>query len=368
MRYEIGSFYEYEELPKKSGNAAKLVDFLCDRAVLLGSGRDAIEYAISDIESKKKVKKRVLLPAYTCDTVIVPFEAAGYEIAFFHIDKQLNVLSDEFYNLVETFKPDIILFHTYYGYDGFSEIRPRLEEYKKQGISIIEDMTQSLFLDMNGYGADYYVGSLRKWFPFADGGFCLLCDDARQDKELLSCPLEENSSYVSTKTKAMELKRRYLDECFDDKAEFLELNKRAEEILDEKTQIFGMSHEAMKILESADTDKFLKIRTSNFEVLKRGIQNIEWLENLMPENAVAPLYYAVCVKMKREYIQEEMKKKNVFLPVLWPIPQGAAMFMNDEEKYIYDNMLAIPCDHRYNENDMRYIISCMENINVLQCD
>lgn len=365
MRYEIGSFYEYEELPKKNINAARLADFLCDRAVLLGSGRDAIEYAISDIESKKKVNKRVLLPAYTCDTVIIPFEAAGYDIAFFHIDKQLNILADEFYNLAENFRPDIILFHTYYGYDGFSEIRPKLEEYKNKGISVIEDMTQSLFLDMNGYGANYYVGSLRKWFPVADGGFCLPCNGTGQRKELLDCRLKENSIYVSTKTKAMELKRRYLDEGFDDKAEFLALNKRAEELLDKKTQIFGMSHEAMKYLGSADTDEILKIRTDNFEVLKRGIRNIEWLDNLMPENAVAPLYYAVCVKMKREYIQEEMKKKNVFLPVLWSIPKSAAVFLNDEEKYIYDNMLAIPCDHRYNENDMQYIINCMENIKVL---
>lgn len=199
-------------------------------------------------------------------------------------------------------------------------------------------------------------------------GFCFPCDGKGQRKELLDCRLKENSIYVSTKTKAMELKRRYLDEGFDDKAEFLALNKRAEELLDKKTQIFGMSHEAMKYLGSADTDEILKIRTDNFEVLKRGIKNIGWLENLMPENAVAPLYYAVCVKMKREYIQEEMKKKNVFLPVLWPIPQSAAAFLNDEEKYIYDNMLAIPCDHRYNENDMQYIINCMENIKVLQSD
>lgn len=46
--------------------------------------------------------------------------------------------------------------------------------------------------------------------------------------------------------------------------------------------------------------------------------------------------------------------KNIYCPVIWPIPQEAKNVCAVSE-YTAENMLALPCDQRYDAKDMKYI-------------
>ena len=77
---------------------------------------------------------------------------------------------------------------------------------RKKGLIFIEDMTQSLGLLPKVRGADYYVGSLRKWFAIPDGGF-LIGENLPHTAQL-----PEKTVFVEKKRMAQHLKAEYLNE------------------------------------------------------------------------------------------------------------------------------------------------------------
>lgn len=359
MRKEIGSFYEWEEYEGVNSNLSSL-DFLFDNnCMLLGSGRDAIEVVIKLL--KKNNKYRVLLPTYTCDTVINPFLNNNFDIHYFHIDDSYRVKAEEFKKLVEQVEPDVILFHTYYGFDGFCEIRKELQHYKNQGIVIIEDMTQSLFGKMDFKYANFFIGSLRKWLPITDGGF-IFSEKGYNCKDVFE-NLEVNTEFVDFKNRAMKLKQKYIQEENNNKDEFLQLHRKAEKVLDEKQSIYKMSLSAINQIKNLDIANIRRKRNENYLFLKNNINNISWIEDTMPlEENLVPIYYPILIKNKRTYVQNNLISKGIFLPILWPIPNQVTELMDSSEMTIYNCMLAIPCDHRYCVEDMKSIIDNLNSI------
>lgn len=181
---EIGSIYEINPLLMKNydcGSGGKMPvpleepkkygkKYCCYTA----SGREAIALALKSLErDKPNIPKKCLLPAYMCDTVFFPFEHAGWELSFYHIHKNLEADEQDLCALIERVKPGLLFIHPYYGVDTCKNLRPQLADWKKQGICIMEDVTQSYYLEKAGAEADYIIGSLRKWYPVPDGGFVL---------------------------------------------------------------------------------------------------------------------------------------------------------------------------------------------------
>ena len=41
--------------------------------------------------------------------------------------------------------------------------------------------------------------------------------------------------------------------------------------------------------------------------------------------------------------------------MIWPVEKDRVL-INDEVKFIYEHVLAIPCDQRYDEDDMQRVV------------
>ena len=358
IRQEIGSFFEQMDTcsqKKQSGFKYK------QRYELVSCGRQAIELALQDIENREINTKRCMLPIYTCDTVIDPFKKNGWDIFFYRVNYCLQVDKEYFLEQLNSIKPTVLFMHTYYGSDTIKNVRDEVKKAQNEwGMIFIEDMTQSLGLLEKVTGADYYVGSLRKWFAIPDGGFVF-------GKEELFVDLKgENHEFVQLKKQAQQQKREYLDgNEYVKKAEFLTIHKHAEELLYKQNEIFAMSDFSKEILDAIDIQEVLKIRTRNGQYLENQVRTLGHIKPVLSSKAEGYLYYPVYVK-DRQKLQSFLKNQDIYAPVLWPVDPLIENKMDDVTRYIYEHLIALPCDQRYTLQDMERISLCLREFDSMQ--
>ncbi|MCR5688380.1 MAG: hypothetical protein K6G58_10215, partial [Lachnospiraceae bacterium] len=174
---EMGSFFEITG-GRREKKACNIFRFLEDAAAsrtvrFYDSGRSAFAAALDAAKKNSPDgSKRCLLPIYTCDTVILPFEEKGWDISYYHVNLELEPDADEIMKLTEQVKPSAVLFHTYYGMDTLDKMAECIRSLRERGVTVMEDMTQSVFMTGKAVErSDYVVGSLRKWMEIPDGGF-----------------------------------------------------------------------------------------------------------------------------------------------------------------------------------------------------
>lgn len=216
----------------------------------------------------------------------------------------------------------------------------------------MEDVTQSYYLEDIGAEADYIVGSLRKWYPIPDGGFVaaeemIFREGMTSEKEFTEKRIElltEKWNYLYGEGSAEEKK--------DIKNRFLKENREMEEWLDRHEGAGEMSPEALYMLDGIDEEACKEQRKRNYRYLYGKIHGKTWLWPILPEmEGAAPLYLAVYAR-EREELQRFLTAHDIYAPVLWPVGKENESGLTDDERYIYDHMLALPIDQRYGMEEM----------------
>lgn len=360
---EIGSFYELEELYEEwfDGDQSKenFITWL-NRTGVTGasffeSGRAAQVAIVSEIE-KRTANRTALLPSYLCDTVIKPFTNRGWRVFFYQLNDDMTPDADKLKRLVSDKHPGVVLTVLYYGKDSIYEIRPYLDLLRKNaGVLTIEDLTQTIFMfekKNDDSENNYRMASVRKWLPISSGGVAVL--RARPVYDV------NRSDYVFKQHKAQELKKEYLSGYNANKEKYLWLHRQAEEILEGRYGCFPMDLDSYGLLSVCDLRTIKKRRNRNTQILNNKLRKMNRIRPILDfEDGEIPLYFPI-ISENRDKLQGFMKKKNIFLPVLWPVPYELYGDYNRPVRNIYENMLALPCDHRYGEDDMMRIVSMLE--------
>lgn len=357
MHKEIGSKFWLDA--KKIYNLEKNINFNeikqleYEDITYLWTGRSAIGFTLDNIECSCK---KALLPAYTCHTVIDPFIDKGYEVGYYNINESLEINIEDFKNKVETFRPSIVLFHSYYGFDTLDNMHQIVKNLKENKIIIIEDLTQSLFSNINHLDADYYIGSFRKWLAIPDGGFAISCQNKFNNK-----PVEINNKLVKTNLKAFNSKNLYMEENIGEKIDFLKLYSKAENIIDESKSIYNISKESRYILSKMDKSKLVEKRRENFEFLLKNINNTSLISKVFNkiDSNITPLYFPIYIKGDRTNLQKYLAESSIYLPIIWPMTIHVKDELDEKTTNVYNEILAIPCDQRYGIDEMRKIVELL---------
>lgn len=122
----------------------------------LNSGRGALSCLLQHLPERPR---RVLLPRFTCDTVLQPLLQANLPFTRYGVDEQLSPLLPD-----DTTEDDLLLLTQYFGLTGAS-IRRVAEEHSGP---LIVDATTALYDDFTARNGSFY--SPRKFAPLADGG------------------------------------------------------------------------------------------------------------------------------------------------------------------------------------------------------
>lgn len=347
MLNEIGSnFWQYSfDLPQRKEKLWWEREYY--NSIFFKSGRNAIKALARII---KNDGRRVILPAYTCETVISPFIDEGFEIGYYGINTDMSLNTESLLRLIDTFQPNAVLFHSYFGFDTLSADESFIEKIHSRGITIIEDITQAVFSNHHIECADYYVSSLRKFLAIPDGG--VLFSKAELDIRGICSP---NQEMVRVAVEAFEQKAEYISSSYNEKLKvrfrngYIKLNQ----LIADNNQLTYINPESLRIFESCDIGYIKSKRRENFENLKAVVCEIDGVGlviSKMDDNA-SPLYLPIYVKGNREILQKYLAENKVYCPVIWPKP-SQVMCEFEATEYMYTHMLCIPIDQRYGKDDL----------------
>lgn len=321
--------------------------------VLTSSGRGAISLMLDQITPKVK---SVLLPSYVCDSVIIPFDKAGYKLVYYDLNKDLTAANIELKNLNIG-----VFFHMgYFGFPTNKNLINLISDLRSQSVIIVEDVTHTLFSTYpNEIKNDFVIGSLRKWFGLPSGGF-LAADTDIQDK--LTNP---QNDFVILRTASMLQKNEYIETKNPSlKEEFLRGFARAEHLLDEDYLSCKIDNLSNSIVHQIDINFVIDSRRENYKYLLKHIKLIKELDVLFEnlEADVCPLFFPIYIGQGRDELRTELIKKEIYCPIHWPIPEKLKNKLTSKTKRIYDSVLSIPCDQRYGIDDMARTANAINEI------
>ena len=357
MNKEIGSEFWLTKVPiKHMGSSPEWIN-VWGNNILTSSGRGAISLMLKQLKDKV-ISKTVLLPVYTCESVIMPFIKGGYTCCFYDIDYDLKPNTESMKKYV---KSDIGIF-LHMGYFGFStndNLHGCISYLKKKGTIIVEDVTHTLFSQYERYTEnDYYIASLRKWIGVPSGGFL-----ASKDNDVQCC-LDEQSVFSSIREEALLLKGDYIKSNNQElKQKFLSIFNKAENILYDDLKPYTIDDTSNSIINEVDIRELIIKRKENFIFLLKALEDTEGIEPVFSKisDNICPLFFPVYLGKERERFRKFLIDESIYCPVHWLIPEQMNISNYSLSKKIYDSILSIPCDQRYDVEDMKRIVSVINN-------
>ena len=360
MLNEIGSnFWISPEDIQVGGYLVPPDNFGCAGSdyVWMSTGRSAIALVLDTIEARNpNISKIAVISPFTCHTVIEPFLVRGYELHTYHVNTQLMAKSDDILKAIKKYNAGVVLIHRYFGINTIPYIDAITPYLKSLGIEFIEDCTQTMYSTFMKANADYYVGSIRKWCGVPDGGFAV-CKIGTFDNK----PTSFDNKLQNMKKRASLEKYEFVFEGKGDKQDFLNHYREAENILDFQNNYYAISDLSINIQSHLNIEKMKNVRRRNFSIISEGISDMTDIEVIFKELNIdeIPLYCPVLCK-DRKVVQSLLVRNAIFAPVVWPKADCCPNVDVDSE-YLYNHILCIPIDQRYDLDDMDRIIKVLKS-------
>lgn len=350
---EIGSEFWLDSSPDKS---CEIPSWLQKKGSvhLFSSGRGAIR-AILDCVIKEGYRHAVL-PSYLCEAMITPFEKMGFRIDYYSLNTSLECNIDEIKSLC--LRGTSVLLHMgYFGFETNAELKSVIEELKNDNIIIVEDITHTIFSDFPINSSHFSVASLRKWIGIPSGGAVF----ANSGKKIVDGS-EIQKKLVDIRYEALMLKGKYINGGnVSYRKKYLELFSKGEKILDDDIGVYSIDPYSVGILKKLNQKNLKSNRRRNFQFL---LDNVSLLKNATPvfktfPADVCPLFYPFFVNEERDNIKKTLVQNNIYCTSHWPLSNKLDGRFSDDCNYLYNNMISIPCDQRYNLENMNYIIELL---------
>ena len=115
-----------------------------------------------------------------------------------------------------------------------------------------------------------------------------------------------------------------------------------------------MSPLTHNILRAVDYDRIIDQRKRNYDVLRGELDGINQLDLSDP---IGPFMYPLLLPNGRA-LRKPMQAQKLYIPMLWDHAQHepgyAGLYTND--------ILPLPIDQRYTEDDMRYMVGILREL------
>lgn len=347
---EIGSVIELDDdyLYLDNSNYDNQIDSNTYFSYYFQSGRNAIEILFKHIYSENK---QVMLPNYICHSVKEAITRSGWKYVEYHLDRELNINLKEISDMISNNNISFLYVNHFFHKSFTEEIIEYMHDLKKQGIVIIEDITLNLLsTERIGFG-NYIVGSLRKWFAIPDGALLL----SENEIEVDYC--RATSQYTLYYLLAQTLKREYVRAGHRDKILkelFMQYYRIAMEDLFNDYSVYNMSHFSKAYLKNVSIDYIRNKRKKNYDFLYSRINGLsDKIKVFEREKNMVPMMFLIECD-KRDCLMEYLIEKDIYCNIHWRIVDDTA---SEDNRWLSNRVLSIPCDQRYSEKELEYIVS-----------
>ncbi len=306
---EIGGYFEFESLISN--------EFYSD-LIAVNNARNALLYILK----ARKIKK-LYIPYFLCDSISGVCDREDYDFEYYKIGNDFLPIFDK-----KLGKDEYVYIVNYYGQIDNAKV----ELLKKDFKNIIFDNVQAFFQrPVDGVDTIY---SCRKFFGVPDGGY--VATDA-----VINEFLETDIS----KDRMKHLLGRFEGNSASDYYMYFKDNDNSFR----EAKLSLMSRLTHNIMGAIDYDIVRKKREENYSFLDSQLGKINKLSLKMPIGPYAyPFYCKNGISIKKK-----LSEKKIFVATLWP----NVLQMDDSvEKDYAENILPLPCDQRYNEEDMMRIV------------
>lgn len=317
------------------------------------SGRCAIYHALNDLK-KTDTRRVAYLPAYTCETVVAPYKKAGYQLYFYDVSRDMTPVFDE--RMLD--RISVLSLCGYYGFCNYDRIF--VKTCRSLGIAVIEDVTHSVFSadGMDG-SCNYIVGSLRKWFGIAGGGFAIKTT-GRFDSPLLP----SHSTHLLLRDVSMSLKA---DALRNGSKELMAMADQAfwdaEMMLRDEFDAFESETASSNLMIRFDYRDLAHKRRQNYQYLLDMVRTDRSFTIVFPElkEGIVPSHFTI-YHPDRDRIKQQLQQESIQATVYWPVNGDVDLTRYPQAAYIYDHVLSLPCDQRYGKTAMKRIAAALNRI------
>lgn len=310
----IGGYFELETNARQAYHAG---------LIQLNTGRNSLEYIL-------RVRKytKVYIPYFTCDVILEPFKKLDVNYTFYHIDKQLDPIID-----FEIRENEALLYTNYFGLKEST-----VERLANEKLNLIVDNAQA-FYDKPLNGIDTFYSS-RKFFGVPDGAYVSI-----------NMTLTENFKMDVSLDRFSHLLKRME---FDSETGYGDFLQNEKDLAGQS--IKQMSLITKKLLAAIDYEAISYKRKGNFISLHNKLKKKNELNFEMPSEAVPMVYpfYVTSPGLRDYLIQNKVYVATYWLNVLdWTKPE-------QWEHQLTKNLIPLPVDQRYGNEDMNRIIHLIE--------
>lgn len=324
--------------PELLNNQSDLL-FLKNSNLFLTNARSGI-FILVDILKPRNV----WMPSYLCPSMIHTINLKSTKLRFYEVNHDLQIRSLHWIRNIQ--EGDLVIFIDYFGFPLSSKISDLV---KKQGGYVLEDACQALLSSHVGHYSDFVIFSPRKFVGVPDGGILTSCCNINLEN------IELRQPPVSWWLKVLEasISRREFDKLGKDR-KWYSLFQESES--SSPIGYFAMSNLSNLLLFNAfDYDEIAKCRINNYFLLSKNFKSISIYKSL-PVGTV-PLGFPIRIK-DRDLVIKNFYKKNIYPPVHWPL-EGFIPKAFYQSFSLSKEIMTMPCDQRYDTDDMFHLISCM---------
>ena len=310
----IGGYFELE-LP--------FCDEYHKKALRLNSGKNCLEYIL-----RARKYKKVFIPYYTCEVVLYPFEKLEVAYVFYHINEKLEIQED-----IILHDGEALLYTNYFGLKQIYVEQLAV----KYGDQLIVDCTQAFYARPLENIDTFYT--CRKFFGVSDGAY--LYSNERADIQI-----EQSTSYERV---AHLVKRIDVSPEFG----FNDFHVSDNTLADEDIKM--MSRFTQRVMQSIDYEKAGTKRRDNYNYLHMFLGENNLFTLALDDDAV-PMVYPFF--SNDEDLRSKLIDNKIFIARYWPNVLEWCL-QKDWEYQLAKNLVCLPIDQRYNEDDMIYMLNLL---------
>jgi dTDP-4-amino-4,6-dideoxygalactose transaminase len=276
----------------------------------------------------------VWMPSYLCESLL----NVAHNVKYYEVDRTLKI-NESF--LDETKPSEVILIIDYF---GFKQDKTIYEKIKRKKCISIEDASQSLFSQKHSV-ADFTIYSLTKCLGLPDGGM-IESNDPSFEVETIPPPMDFIEAALTYRKKRAKFDSGEENNWYSDYLNYKEI----------ATPIgpFAMSDLSKSLYMTYDQKNIVEKTRRNYKILQNHINPIKRLED-----GVSPIGFPI-IHEKRDELLSALIKERIYPPVHWRLKKVPKAF--SDSYWVSERQITLPCDQRYDEEDMERIIKCVKTL------
>ncbi len=293
--------------------------------IKLNTSRNALAYIL-----KLKGYTKIYIPYFTCEVILEPMQRLNIPYQFYAINERLEPIFDFQIGPTECF-----LYTNYFG------LKQKAVKKISQIIdNLINDNAQAFFSEPMPETDTFY--SCRKFFGVPDGAYLQVNTPAR-----LRLENDISADRFSHLLKSIDHGIEY------GYADFIENESNLI-----NNELKTMSRLTQAMLSGVDYEAAKHKRIENFNFLHKNLSSVNEFEFEFPDSTPAMLYPLL---ISKKGVKEKLIERKVFTPTYWPnIFEWTTADMLEYK--LARDIVYLPIDHRYDLNDMAYILDVLRKI------